>query len=189
MEYGKTGEVLLGENDVVKCENKGIAQLVNDAVSLALSGRSNNCCFVDYDGEVWLKSLQTIEKGEELLAGYGIEYWQSQILRAPSDYTKRFRLEIMRNTLLISRLRDRYGIETICCSGWSLGRKIRFNCDPRFKCPSGAVHERSGYVGLLNARPSRNGKHEMDFACDICAFEESKVFTMPILRKLRYARH
>ena len=188
MEYGKSGEVLLGEKEVEKCEGKGVAQLVNDAVSVTLSHKINNCCFVDCDGEVWLKSLRPIEKGEELLAGYGIEYWQSEILRAPSDYTKRFQLEIMRNTLLISRLRDRYGIETICCSGWSLGRKIKFNCGPRFNCPSGVVHERTGYVGLLKARPSRNGKHHMDFTCDVCAFEESKIFTMPILRKLRYAR-
>lgn len=188
MEYGKEGEILVGESDIDECEGKGVAQLVNDAVSVALHGRYNNCCFVDSGGEVWLRSLRAITRGEELLSGYGIEYWQSEIVRAPSLYTNRFELEIIRNTLLISRLREKYGIETMYCSGWSIARKIGFACGPRFKCPSGVVHETSGYVDLLKVRPSKNGKHEMDFVCDVCAFEEIKTFTMPILRKLRYAR-
>ncbi len=188
MEYGKEGAILVGESDVRKCESKGVAQLVNDAVSVALHGRMNNCCFVGKDSEVWLKSLCPINSGEELLAGYGIDYWQSELLRAPTKYTKRFQQEIMRNSLLISRLQNRFGIETFCCSGWSLSKNIRFSGGLRFQCPTGIVHEKFGYVGLLKARSSKNGKHFMDFVCDICGYEENKVFTMPILRKLRYAR-
>lgn len=184
IEYGKEGAILVGERDLEKCKGKGVAQLANDAVSVALHGHLNNCHFVEQEGVMWLQSKQDIKQGAELLVNYGIEYWESEILRNPNEYSTRFKLEVRRNRLLIDGLKSVTVSEVVFCAGWSLRSNVQFSCGSIFACPSGAVHYNLGTVGMLKIRPSRKGVHTVDFVCAACQHRQRDVIKVPILRKL-----
>ena len=54
------------------------ARYVNDAAGLfVVKGLSNNCEFIQIDGRVYIKAIRDILAGEEILVGYGSEYWDT----------------------------------------------------------------------------------------------------------------
>jgi hypothetical protein len=54
------------------------ARYANDAEGLtAVKGLRNNCEFVNIEGKVFIKAIKDIKAGEEILVGYGKEYWDT----------------------------------------------------------------------------------------------------------------
>ena len=60
----------------------GVANLANDAIHPELTGRTNNCDFVEIGSRVYLATSQDVAAGEELLVAYSLGYWMD---RAHSD--------------------------------------------------------------------------------------------------------
>ena len=61
--------------DAKPCKHH-IARYANDAKGIhQLKGVHNNCCYTIINNRVFIKALRTIKAGEEILVGYGKEYW------------------------------------------------------------------------------------------------------------------
>jgi SET domain-containing protein len=55
-----------------------LARYANDARGLkVIKGLDNNCTFIKQGEQVFLKAMRNIQAGEELLVGYGKEYWET----------------------------------------------------------------------------------------------------------------
>jgi len=70
----------VNKNCVIDAYNykNSLARYANDAKGLKIiKGLVNNCCFIKEGEQVFLKALRNIAPGEELLAGYGKEYWET----------------------------------------------------------------------------------------------------------------
>ena len=58
------------------CRRLGVANLANDALDADLTGRANNCEFVEFtDGVIYLRTSEKVAAGTELLVSYSLEYW------------------------------------------------------------------------------------------------------------------
>jgi len=58
---------------------KALARFANDAQGFErVDGCKNNCEFVSEGNKCFIESIRSIKKGEELLVGYGKEFWQLQ---------------------------------------------------------------------------------------------------------------
>ena len=58
---------------------KTFGRYANDAQGLSrIPGLKNNCEYVSERNRCYIESKRTIQKGEELLVGYGKEFWQLQ---------------------------------------------------------------------------------------------------------------
>jgi uncharacterized protein len=56
-----------------------LSRYANDANGFSkVAGLKNNCEFVSEGNKCYIESLRSIKKGEEILAGYGKEFWQLQ---------------------------------------------------------------------------------------------------------------
>jgi SET domain-containing protein len=61
--------------DAKPCK-KCIGRYANDAKGLTkLKSKRNNCCYTIINDRVFIKAIKNIKAGEELLVGYGKEYW------------------------------------------------------------------------------------------------------------------
>jgi hypothetical protein len=56
----------------------GVANLANDAIHPELTGRTNNCDFVEMGSRVYLATSQAVAAGEELLVAYSLSYWMDR---------------------------------------------------------------------------------------------------------------
>jgi SET domain-containing protein len=78
---GKNGYIYyVNRNCVIDAsENRNsLARYANDAEGLKIiKGITNNCSFVKQGEKVFLKALRNIRPGEELMAAYGKEYWET----------------------------------------------------------------------------------------------------------------
>lgn len=70
---------LIGIHDINKINKKGAAQMVNDAICPYITNKINNSCFINNGKCIYLKSIENINKDEEILASYGIDYWNNEI--------------------------------------------------------------------------------------------------------------
>jgi hypothetical protein len=68
----------------------GCAHLANDAIHPEVTGRANNCEFVEVEGEgggaagvrrLYLVTTRDVRRGEELLVPYSFQYWLSRASR------------------------------------------------------------------------------------------------------------
>ncbi len=58
---------------------KTLGRYANDANGLTkLAGLKNNCEYVSKGNKCYIESIRLINKGDELLVGYGREFWQLQ---------------------------------------------------------------------------------------------------------------
>jgi hypothetical protein len=58
---------------------KAVARYANDAQGFGrVQGLKNNCEFVSEGNKCFIESIRSIKKGEELLVGYGKEFWELQ---------------------------------------------------------------------------------------------------------------
>jgi uncharacterized protein len=58
---------------------KTLGRYANDAKGFVrITGLKNNCEYVSDGNKCFIESLRTIKKGEEILVGYGREFWQLQ---------------------------------------------------------------------------------------------------------------
>jgi uncharacterized protein len=58
---------------------KTLGRYANDANGLSkLTGLKNNCEYVSEGKKCYIESIRTINKGDEILVGYGREFWQLQ---------------------------------------------------------------------------------------------------------------
>jgi len=58
---------------------KALARFANDARGFGrVEGCKNNCEFVSEGNKCFIESISPVKKGEELLVGYGKEFWQLQ---------------------------------------------------------------------------------------------------------------
>lgn len=58
---------------------KTFGRYANDAQGLnRISGLTNNCEYVSEGNRCYIEAKRTIQKGEELMVGYGKEFWQLQ---------------------------------------------------------------------------------------------------------------
>lgn len=58
---------------------KTLGRYANDAQGLnRIPGLTNNCEYVSEGNRCYIEAKRTIQKGEELLVGYGKEFWQLQ---------------------------------------------------------------------------------------------------------------
>jgi hypothetical protein len=58
---------------------KTFGRYSNDANGLSkISGLKNNCEYVSEGKKCYIESLRLIRKGEEILAGYGSDFWKLQ---------------------------------------------------------------------------------------------------------------
>jgi uncharacterized protein len=58
---------------------KTLGRYANDAQGLSrIPGLTNNCEYVSEGNQCYIEAKRTIQKGEELLVGYGKEFWQLQ---------------------------------------------------------------------------------------------------------------
>lgn len=68
-------EYIIGISDLKNLKGKGLAHIANDAIYFGLTGKTNNSYFI-YDGKyVLLLAYRNINKNEEILVSYGLEYW------------------------------------------------------------------------------------------------------------------
>jgi hypothetical protein len=70
---------ILGESSRAQLLGRGVAQLANDAIDPEVSGRANNCEFVERVSKgkvrVYLAATRDVRAGEELLVPYHLGYW------------------------------------------------------------------------------------------------------------------
>ena len=57
----------------------GVANLANDAIHPELTGRTNNCDFVEIGSRVYLVTSQNVAAEEELLVAYSLSYWMDRV--------------------------------------------------------------------------------------------------------------
>lgn len=74
---------LIGERRLEHLVGRGVGQLLNDAIAVELTGRTNNCAFVHRRGRIFVVAIRNIAAGEELLADYHISYWIGMARAAP----------------------------------------------------------------------------------------------------------
>lgn len=56
---------------------KEFARYANDAKGLTrIKGINNNCCYNIWKKSGWIKAEKAIKAGDEILVGYGAEYWR-----------------------------------------------------------------------------------------------------------------
>ena len=70
----------INEDYVINAKNhpEAYARYANDAEGLMnVKGLGNNCEFANIDGRVYIKSIKDIAAGEEILVGYGNDYWET----------------------------------------------------------------------------------------------------------------
>ncbi|MBV9988557.1 MAG: SET domain-containing protein-lysine N-methyltransferase [Chitinophagaceae bacterium] len=66
-----------------------LARFANDARGInRMKGITNNCEYVTVKKRVYIKAKRNIEPGEEILVGYGREYWD--VIRENKRQSKRF---------------------------------------------------------------------------------------------------
>lgn len=81
---------LVGINNINKINKKGAAQIVNDAICNYITNKNNNSCFINDGKYIYLKSINNINKDEEILASYGIDYWKYEIKINKLEYSISF---------------------------------------------------------------------------------------------------
>ena len=58
---------------------KTLGRYANDANGLVkIQGLKNNCEYVSEGNKCFIESIRSIKKGEEIMVGYGREFWQLQ---------------------------------------------------------------------------------------------------------------
>lgn len=67
---------LIGIQNICRLYSKGVGQLINDAI---FSKKKNNAYFFDKDNYIVIISNKDIKTNDEILIGYGIDYWKNQI--------------------------------------------------------------------------------------------------------------
>lgn len=92
--YKSKDIILVGVKDVKRLDFKGVAQLANDAICWDITKRINNTIFIQNGKNIFLKSIIDINKDEEILVSYGINYWISQIYKFPKEYNNEFKLTL-----------------------------------------------------------------------------------------------
>lgn len=86
----KHREVYVGIHDLSDLKRRGVAQLVNDAISPSLTGRRNNSRFYTMERGVYIQALCDIEPGEEIFVSYGFSYWSYQIKNKPFKFGEKY---------------------------------------------------------------------------------------------------
>lgn len=70
---------------------KGLAQFANDAIYIELTGKNNNSHFIQRGRYILLIANEDIEKNDEILASYGIDYWIHEININFQEYNEEFK--------------------------------------------------------------------------------------------------
>jgi hypothetical protein len=86
--------ILVGVKDINKLSFKGAAQLANDAICYDISKKTNNTIFIQIGKYMFLKSTRYINKNDEILVSYGIDYWNNQINIFKKEYDINFKFVI-----------------------------------------------------------------------------------------------
>lgn len=72
-----------------KPNKKWVGRYANDAKGLGkLKSKRNNCCYTIINNRVFIKAIKKINAGDELLVGYGKEYWD--VIKYNNRLKKRF---------------------------------------------------------------------------------------------------
>lgn len=86
----KNREVYVGIAELSELKGRGVAQLVNDAISPCLTGKRNNSHFYTNERGVYIQALCDIEPGEEILVSYGFYYWSGHISSKPFKFGEKY---------------------------------------------------------------------------------------------------
>ena len=94
MDYDILNEktTLVGISDINKIKyGKGVAQLANDAICIELTGKKNNSYFTQRGRYILLIASTNINKNDEILVPYGIDYWKGQLKSNTDEYDENFK--------------------------------------------------------------------------------------------------
>ena len=96
MEYNSVNKkkCIIGISNIEKIKGKGFAQLANDAIHYNLTYKNNNSYFMQKRRYIFLIATRDIDKHEEILASYGIEYWIHEINNKHNIYDYYFKKTI-----------------------------------------------------------------------------------------------
>lgn len=106
---------LIGINNIKKINKKGAAQIVNDAICPYITNETNNACFINDGKYIYLKSIDNINKNDEILASYGIDYWKNEIKINRLDYNVSFINKINYLYHIIKIIEKRLNCEIMDC--------------------------------------------------------------------------
>lgn len=120
---------LIGINDINNIKGKGMAQLANDALYFKLTNKTNNSYFVQKGRYILLKAYKKIEKHEEILVPYGIEYWLYEIKNKNNKYLydNIFKKTILMLNYLTKLIKDYFLCDLYECKRIKDKNKLYFN--------------------------------------------------------------
>ena len=93
MEYNSVNKrkYMIGISNIDNIKGKGFAQLANDAIHYNLTYKNNNSYFEQRGRYIFLIATRNIDKNEEVLVSYGIEYWIKEINIKNNIYNRYFK--------------------------------------------------------------------------------------------------
>lgn len=124
---------LVGIHNINKLNKKGAAQLVNDAICPYITDKINNSCFINNGKYIYLKSIKNINKDDEILASYGIDYWKYEIKINRLEYNISFINKINKIYHIIKIVEKKIKCEIMDCIDFKNNFiKFRLLNDKRF---------------------------------------------------------
>lgn len=180
MEYdNEKGKILIGFNDIEKLELKGVAQLVNDAISPNITGKTNNAFFEKDEKYIFLKTINNISKDEEILAPYGINYWKYEIERNSIEYNIEFIIKIKQLYFIISIIEKKFKCDIMDCFKFTKKLiKFRLLHNKRYCLNINNYHnDENFYIYIVKEFKKNIKKTNYYYTCNTCFVSDMVLYT------------
>lgn len=184
IEYGiNNNKTMIGISDIKKISyGKGVAQFANDAICYDLTLKNNNSYFIQKGRYILLIASEDINKNEEILVSYGINYWINEIEKNSNIYDDNFKDTIFILSKLINIVEESCKCKVYEFKGIFDDYKIFFDLlkNKRWCIFSNVIHKDNNFYISLKWNSPNKSMLQIYYVCKTCNISDFNVLIKEI---------